>query len=127
TSVDKMKAFQKGLAQLEEEGAIQVLHEVDAQRREPILAAVGELQFDVIRSRLEMEYRVETSLDRLSYRSARWLAGPPERLAAVDWPMRGALRARDRSGRPVALFEGPWVEDLMRERNPGLELATTSG
>ncbi|HEX2164182.1 MAG TPA: peptide chain release factor 3 [Thermoanaerobaculia bacterium] len=125
TSTDKAKAFAKGLAQLEEEGAIQVLHEVDAPSRQPVLAAVGELQFDVIRSRLEMEYRVETALDRLAYRAARWLAGPPELLAAVDWPMRGVLKARDREGRLVALFEGPWVEDLMRERNPGLELATT--
>jgi peptide chain release factor 3 len=125
TSVDKMKAFNKGLAQLEEEGAIQVLHEVDALRREPILAAVGELQFDVIRSRLEMEYRVETVLDRLSYRSARWLAGPPDAVAAADWPMRGTAKTRDRGGRLVALFEGPWVEDLMRERNPQVVFSTT--
>jgi len=125
TSVDKSKAFNKGLAQLEEEGAIQVLYEVDALRREPILAAVGELQFDVIRSRLEMEYRVETALDRLSYRSARWLAGSPESMAAADWPMRGALKTRDRDGRIVGLFEGPWVEDLMRERNPSIQFAAT--
>ena len=125
TSVDKSKAFNKGLAQLEEEGAIQVLYEVDALRREPILAAVGELQFDVIRSRLEMEYRVETALDRLSYRSARWLAASPESMAAADWPMRGALKTRDRDGRIVGLFEGPWVEDLMRERNPSIQFAAT--
>jgi peptide chain release factor 3 len=125
TSVDKKKAFDKGLLQLEEEGAIQVLYEVDALRREPILAAVGELQFDVIRSRLEMEYRVETALDRLSYRTARWLAGSPESMAAADWPMRGALKTRDRDGRIVGLFEGPWVEDLMRERNPDIEFAAT--
>jgi peptide chain release factor 3 len=121
TTTDQMKSFRKGLAQLEEEGAIQVFYEADAIRRDPVLAAVGELQFDLVRSRLEAEYRVETHLDRLSYRSCLRIAGDvnPEDL---DWPMRGASATLDRDGQVVGLFEGPWVEDLFRERNPDVEV-----
>jgi hypothetical protein len=46
-------------------------------------------------------------------------------MAAADWPMRGALKTRVRDGRIVGLFEGPWVEDLMRERNHQIEFAAT--
>jgi peptide chain release factor 3 len=117
-SIGQAKAFRKGLAQLEEEGAIQVFLEADAARREPILAAVGELQFDLVQSRLASEYRVETKLERLPYRSALWVIATPGR-EQLAWPIRGAMAARDRDGRIVALFEGAWVEELFREKNPG--------
>jgi len=120
-SAGKHKAFDKGLRQLEEEGAIQVLFDTAAARREPILGAVGELQFDLVRSRLEQEYRVPTLLDRLPYRSALWvLAADGEPFV---WPSRGVLATRDRDGRLVALCEGPWIEKLLQERNPRAELA----
>ncbi|HVT44294.1 MAG TPA: peptide chain release factor 3 [Thermoanaerobaculia bacterium] len=114
-AVDKQKGFQKGLRQLEEEGAIQVLRE--AERRDPILAAVGELQFDLVQSRLSSEYGVETHLEPLPFRSALWLAGA-EPDAEIAWPLRGVGRAHDREGRLVALIEGSWAEDLLRSKNP---------
>jgi peptide chain release factor 3 len=46
------------------------LHAADQARREPILAAVGELQFDVIAARLRSEYGVETTIERLPYTCA---------------------------------------------------------
>jgi peptide chain release factor 3 len=121
-SVDKHKAFRKGLGQLEEEGAIQVLYEASAARREPILGAVGELQFDLVSSRLEHEYRVLLLVDRLPYRTALWALGSAREAARLRWPFRGALRVVDREGRVVVLCEGDWVEDLMRENNPDVEL-----
>jgi peptide chain release factor 3 len=53
--ISRYKQFNRGLLQLEEEGAIQILHAERTQRREPILAAVGELQFDVVVARLREE------------------------------------------------------------------------
>lgn len=122
-SVDKHKAFGKGLRQLEEEGAIQVLYETSSVRREPILAAVGELQFDLVQSRLEQEYRVPTIVDRLPYRSALWVLTEPQQAAGIAWPFHGLLRTQDRDGRLVALCEGAWVEQLLAEKNPQIELA----
>jgi len=71
--VTRQKQFQKGLAQLEEEGVMQVLTLHEGLKSEPILAVVGELQFDVLRSRLETEYNVETTITNLPYKLARWV------------------------------------------------------
>ena len=123
TTVEKEKAFRKGLAQLEEEGAVQVLYDTAAARREPILAAVGELQFDVVRARLESEYRVETRIEPLTFRSALWAGLPPEGIRRLAVPLRGALLTEDRDGRAVVLCAGDWAEETLRERNPGVDFA----
>ncbi len=100
--VEKQKAFLRGLEQLQQEGAVQILHRPAAARREPVLAAVGRLQFDVVCFRLKAEYGVEVRLDPLPYSVARWIAGPEAEVAAFQpW---GVLRCEDGEGRPVALF-----------------------
>ena len=69
----RRKQFGRGLEQLLEEGAIQVFGDPRAVQREPILAAVGELQFDVVRFRLESEYNTPTDIDWLPGKVARWV------------------------------------------------------
>ncbi len=76
TDLSKQKQFVKGLQQLESEGAVQVFYNVNAFKREPILAVVGQLQFDVVQSRLKTEYNVPTLLERLSHTDLRWITGP---------------------------------------------------
>jgi peptide chain release factor 3 len=121
TSIEKHKAFGKGLVQLEEEGAIQVLFADSGPVRDPILAAVGELQFDLVRARLSAEYAVETTLDRLPYRSAL-VVEVPAGVKQPDFARVGVLLARDRGGAPVVLFEGDWAEQTFREWNPDVRL-----
>jgi peptide chain release factor 3 len=104
---DRYKQFLKGLTQIEEEGAIQLLYPVASGRREPILAAVGALQFDVVRARLEAEYNVETILEPLSFSAVRWVGGSGDEIADLG-AGRGRLRAEDRHGRPVILFTTAW-------------------
>ncbi len=60
TDLSKQKQFAKGLQQLESEGAVQILYNINAFKREPILAVVGQLQFDVVQARLKSEYNVPT-------------------------------------------------------------------
>ncbi|MGI8477389.1 MAG: peptide chain release factor 3 [Thermomicrobiales bacterium] len=107
TQTDRYKQFLKGLTQIEEEGAIQLFYPVASGRREPILAAVGALQFDVVRFRLESEYSVETVLEPLSYGSARWVEGDADEIAAIGLG-RGRTRAEDRYGRQAILFTTTW-------------------
>ncbi len=107
TSADKYKQFLKGLTQIEEEGAIQLFYPVASGRREPILAAVGGLQFDVVQSRLEAEYGVETVLEPLSYSAVRWVEGEAAEIAAIGHG-RGRLRAEDRNANLVLLFTTTW-------------------
>ncbi len=118
-STGRHKQFHAGLAQLEEEGAIQILFSLDGAR-EPILAAVGELQLDVVSARLRSEYGVEPVVSGLPYDHARLVEradqGPP-----LVWPTRDALRTEDRAGRVVGLFASDWARRYAEEMNPEAE------
>jgi len=126
-AVSKHKQFAKGLAQLEEEGAIQVLFARASRRREPLLAAVGELQFDVVVARLREEYGVVGRVERLPFTCARWLEGEPAAIEHMTWPTRGVLRCQDRAGRLVALFASPWTLEFCQEKNPAIRFMEMSG
>jgi peptide chain release factor 3 len=101
--ISKQKQFLKGTQQLATEGAMQVLHETDAQRRDPILAVVGVLQFEVVQARLEDEYGVKTRLEMLPHSLARYVEGPQEEVEKLPWRY-GLLRVQDENGRLIALF-----------------------
>ena len=122
-SLTKAKQFQRGIAQLEEEGAIQVLFSPELSPREPILAAVGELQFDIVQQRLQNEYGVETAIERLPFALARWVSGRPEDVAAVVWPPKTTTRVRDRDGRLVVLFGAQGELRYCERRHPELRFA----
>lgn len=76
----------------------------DGAQRQPVLAAVGELQFDVVVARLTTEYGVQTSVERLPFRTARVIVTEPAALSTMYWPYAGALRLRDHDGRLIVLF-----------------------
>lgn len=67
----KMKALQKGLIQLSEEGATQVFRPM--QTNEWILGAVGTLQFDVVAYRLQNEYNVMCAYEPVQVAIVRWI------------------------------------------------------
>lgn len=67
----KMKALQKGLLQLSEEGATQIFRPL--QSNDYILGAVGVLQFDVVAYRLQDEYKVECAYEAVSVATVRWI------------------------------------------------------
>jgi peptide chain release factor 3 len=67
----RLKALQKGLAQLCEEGATQLFRPL--RNNDLILGAVGPLQFDVVAHRLRDEYKVECQFETVSVATARWV------------------------------------------------------
>ena len=72
----KTKQLRKALDDLSEEGVIQVFYpEIGAQW---IVGVVGQLQLEVLVSRLEAEYKVEAGLEASPFATARWLKGAPE-------------------------------------------------
>ncbi|RIK38114.1 MAG: peptide chain release factor 3 [Chloroflexi bacterium] len=123
TRTDRTKQFLRGLEQIEEEGGIQLLYPVDAARREPLLAAVGALQFDVVRFRLENEYGVETRLEHLSYERARWVRGPQDEIRRLG-NSRGRLRCEDRDGHQVVCFSTKWDLGYAIENFPDIEFSS---
>ncbi|MBV9496460.1 MAG: peptide chain release factor 3, partial [Acidobacteria bacterium] len=121
--VTRAKQFQKGLEQLEEEGVMQVLTLHEGLRSEPILAVVGELQFDVLQSRLENEYNVETTVQPMSYKMARWVDVPLDDAARMTIPSKSRL-AVDRKGNPVVLFSSSWELEYAEKENPKVRFLT---
>jgi peptide chain release factor 3 len=73
----KMKALQKGLSQLCEEGATQLFKPV--RNNDLILGAVGQLQFEVVAFRLQDEYGVQCVFDPVNVHTARWIDGADAR------------------------------------------------
>ena len=67
----RMKALQKGLQQLCEEGATQLFKPLNSN--DLILGAVGVLQFDVVAQRLKDEYKVDCVFENVSVHTARWV------------------------------------------------------
>ncbi len=115
----KRKQLKKGLDQLSEEGAVQVFFDRTRLEREPILGAVGMLQFDVIQYRLKAEYNVEVRFDRLPYIHARWVDGgdfDPDQFERQT----GATCLLDIEQRPLVLFENDFRLRRALEAFPNL-------
>ena len=113
------KSFGKGITQLREEGAIQVMYPFGSTRMEPVLAAVGALQFEVVKYRLQAEYNVKTHFTPLPFSVARRIEGETAAIAAAQLPSNAKL-VEDWDGSPVALFESEWSVRLAQEWNPSL-------
>jgi peptide chain release factor 3 len=119
------KSFRKGVNELREEGAVQVLYDTDASKRDPILAAVGQLQLEVVQYRLENEYGVKTRLEPMEFTVARWVSGGWPALEAVG-RIFNCKTVRDPWDRPVLLFRNDWNLNQLREDHPDLELASVA-
>ncbi len=118
----KRKQFVKGVTQLAEEGAIQVFRRMDTAFEEIIVGAVGALQFDVLKYRLEGEYGVDVNIQPLSFSAVRWVKESPVELKRLRLTS-STLLAVDRQERPVLLFDSPWQIDWALENNEGLVLS----
>ena len=104
----------------------------------PLLAAVGQLQFEVVLYRLQAEYGVEARLEPLDYSIARWVTDNGSssvggsgvkvgggaggdgweavKRADTDAKLFGVYVCKDRWDRPVLLFRNPWkVSQLTTE------------
>jgi peptide chain release factor 3 len=110
----RFKQFRKGIAQLDEEGVVQVLRDPDLGDQAPVLAAVGPMQFEVAVHRLENEFGAPVELVPTAYRLAR---RTDEAGAEGLKGMRGVRVLRRADGTILALFESQyWVERLEREQ-----------
>lgn len=105
-TMDKYKQFNKGLEQLWEEGVVQVFYALDG-RREPIPRRVGDLQFEVVVSRLAAEYNVETMIDRVTYANSRWVSEADADIQNMYFALQ-SIRTLDQYKRTVILFGTNW-------------------
>lgn len=121
--LNKQKQFIKGIRQLELEGAAQVLYNLDALRREPILAVVGELQFDVVQARLLGEYNVPTNLERKPMNVARWVSGSEDSILKIA-DRSNVILCKDVDQKYVAVFSEPFYLRWTIDKFPDLKFET---
>ncbi|MCP5395543.1 MAG: peptide chain release factor 3 [Sphingomonadaceae bacterium] len=118
----KTKQLRKALDDLSEEGVIQVFYpEIGAQW---IVGVVGQLQLEVLISRLEAEYKVEAGLEASPFATARWLKGDAKALDEFEKFNRSNL-AKDRDGDLVFMAKSPWDVSYQEEKNPDLTFSAT--
>jgi peptide chain release factor 3 len=97
------------------------MYSVDDAKRDPILGAVGQLQFEVVQFRLQSEYGVETILDPLPYSVARWVEDGWEALEETG-RLFNTLVVKDSLDRPVLLFKNIWNLNQVESDHPELIL-----
>lgn len=117
-NVMKSKQFKKGIEQLVQEGAIQLFR--DKRTESYILGAVGDLQYDVFKYRMENEYNVEVMFDTIGERIPRWL-NPEQPINESLFDERRML-VRDRNDNYLVLFQNEFALNWFQENNPKVDL-----
>lgn len=119
----KRKQFVKGITQIAHEGAIQIFQEYLTGMEEIIVGAVGTLQFDVLKFRLESEYNVDIKIDILPYEYVRRVDNDHEIDTDNISGTSDMKKIRDLKGRVMLLFAHEWSVKMVLDRNEGLKLS----
>jgi peptide chain release factor 3 len=119
----KRKQMQKGVEELAEEGTLQIFIE-PGREKDPILGVVGELQFEVLKYRIEHEYGAKVDMERMGYSHARWI----EQVKTTDEikKARISLAVLDVDQRPVAMLRDDWELRRAQQDNPKWTFSTTA-
>jgi len=118
----KTKQLRKALDDLSEEGVIQVFYpEIGSSW---VVGVVGQLQLEVLLSRLEAEYKVAAKLEPSPWDTARWISGDDATLKAFVSISQSQL-ARDRDGALVFMAKSAWEVGYVQERNPEIRFSAT--
>jgi len=115
----RFKQFRRGIAQLDEEGVVQVLRDPDLGDQAPMLAAVGPMQFEVALHRLEHEFGAPTELSPTSWRVAR---RTDEASTPTLRGLQGVAVYLRADGTRYALFESPYWLARVEGDHPDLVL-----
>ena len=121
----KRKQFEKGMAQIAQEGAIQMFHQPGTGIEEVIVGVVGVLQFDVLEYRLRQEYGVEIRQRPLPYEQIRWILpgddGAPADIKKLNLTS-DTRHVQDFKGNNLLLFPAEWCVRWAESKNPDLRL-----
>ena len=119
----KMKALQKGLMQLCEEGTTQLYRPLN--NNDLILGAVGVLQFEVAQYRLKDEYSVDCSFENVNVRTARWVECDDEQELKKFKARHSNNLALDHAGDLVYIASSSVNLDMTIEKWPEVKFLAT--
>ncbi|NNK66757.1 MAG: peptide chain release factor 3 [Rhodobacteraceae bacterium] len=118
----KAKHLDKALMQFAEEGAAKIFKPMIGSGF--IVGVVGALQFEVLASRIELEYGLPVRFEPSQFTSARWVTGPQDKVDAFVNTNKGHI-AHDNDGDVVYLTRLQWDIDRIERDHPDLHLAAT--
>ncbi len=117
TDTLSLKGFKKGLEQLAEEGILHLFSSKSIGSGNPIVGAMGRLQFEVFQRRLLDEYKVETTLNPMSYSVSRWIHDSD--IAKLP---NSVNYVTDKNGNSALLFESEWDLNYFMKNQPDIRL-----
>ncbi len=123
----KRKQFARGIEEIAQEGAIQIFRDLHAGMEEIIVGVVGVLQLDVLKFRLENEYKVDVFMETLPYEYIRWIENPGEIDIESLEGTTDMKKVVDMKDNPLLLFAHEWSAGMTLERNKGLRLSEFGG
>jgi peptide chain release factor 3 len=119
----RAKQMRRALEDLAEEGVAQIFRPV--QGADWIVGVVGALQLDVLKSRIETEYKVAIAFEQAPFETARWATSDdPAALKAFVAAHPFAI-AEDRDGVPVFLARSAWDLQRTAEDNKTIRFSAT--
>ncbi|MDJ0860381.1 MAG: peptide chain release factor 3 [Dinoroseobacter sp.] len=118
----KAKHLEKALMQFAEEGAAKVFKPSIGSGF--IVGVVGQLQFEVLASRIELEYGLPVRFEATQFTSARWVSGPKDAVEKVEAANKQHI-AHDHDGDPVFLTRLQWDIDRIERDYPDVKLSAT--
>jgi peptide chain release factor 3 len=118
----KAKHLEKALMQFAEEGAAKVFKPMIGSGF--IVGVVGALQFEVLASRIELEYGLPVRMEPSQFTSARWVSGPLAKVDAFAQANKQHM-ARDNDDDIVFLTRLQWDIDRVARDYPDVALTST--
>lgn len=120
----KSKQFNKGIQQLTEEGVAQLFIHDNGQRK--VVGVVGELQFDVIRYRMEHEYGARCDFRPVNMYKACWITSAEKPVLSEFIRLKSDYIYYDKDRNPVYMAETNWALHVAEENYPAITFHTTS-
>ncbi|WP_151954026.1 peptide chain release factor 3 [Sphingomonas sp. EC-HK361] len=119
----KTKQLRKALDDMAEEGVTQVFYpEIGSNW---VIGVVGQLQLEVLLSRLDAEYKVAAALEPAPFETARWVSADDAADLKAFTDVNRSAMARDRDGNPVFLAKSAWEVGYIADRYPKVKFAAT--
>ena len=119
----KTKQLRKALDDMAEEGVTQVFYpEIGSNW---IIGVVGQLQLEVLLSRLDAEYKVAAGLEHAPFDTARWVSAEDTADLKAFTSINQSAMAKDRDGNPVFLAKTAWEVGYVADRYPKVKFAAT--
>ncbi len=120
----KTKQLDKGVRQMTDEGVAQLFIQQPGNRK--IIGTVGELQYEVIKFRLEHEYGAKCRFSHLPFVKACWVTSDNKKELDAFLTRKSSAIAYDKENNAVFFAESEWMLKIARENFPSVTFHESS-